>query len=273
MEGSHLGTLLTVAIALAIGVAPPAASGDDPAYDEMSGPLDRLPPGWVWIPRYSPDSWRGAYHDAVSGAFVSFDVGAGPSPVAFWRDPKRRRSEDRYEAGRVGALRFEWLDLPDFRARVIASHRRDLGLDPSVVYPEPGSFEERLYPPEGVRHLKATLADGKRWWPFEAELCDATQERRIRELLLGADRVARGRVGGWRGPAAVLGPEARDTFAEEPTYEAFVRRYGQGGIQRTGCEVFSLSYPVRGPDDHAIEEWRISFDRERRFLAKDLRPR
>jgi hypothetical protein len=257
-------------VVLSIGAENPGAA----AYDETAGPLDRLPPGWLWIPRYSPDSWRGAYHDSVSGAFVSFDRGRESNPVEYWRHAKRSHGDDRYERGRVASLTFEWLELPAFRNRIIAAHRADLGLDASVVYPEPGTYQERIYPPDGAVRIAVVLSVGGRSWPFEADLCGGPSQRdRIHDLLLGEDRVARNRVGGWRGPTAVLPSDAAKTLVEEPTFEAFVRRYGQGGIDRPDCDGLELLYPVRGATDSEWLEWHLTFDRERRFLRKDLRNR
>jgi hypothetical protein len=136
--------------------------------------LRELPDGWVHVPTHWVDQWHGTYHDAESGAYVSYAAyGPGKRP-----EMARPQPGDTVEEGVLGGFRYSALYGPDARSRY-----------------------ERAYegppPPEETAHLADPMLPGADAWllgvvfvlpygefSFEAPTYDAKQAERVRALLL-----------------------------------------------------------------------------------------
>ena len=91
-----------------------------PAVD--GGPLWGLPPGWVYLSHAHVDLWTGAYHDAASGAYVSF--GGGERLDTDWLGP---REGDTVTTGTLEGIPYRTVTIHNGQERMRAQIEEDFG--------------------------------------------------------------------------------------------------------------------------------------------------
>jgi hypothetical protein len=114
-------------------------------------PIGPLPSGWTYLPAEGIDTWAMVFHDAESGACVTFE--------AAWPFVVRPTPASGAEVGTANGVRYHLKRGAAWRCK----NRPALG----------GSF----FPPDA--------ADPSIVWSFSVDLCTDSRESRVREFILG----------------------------------------------------------------------------------------
>jgi hypothetical protein len=211
----------------------------------VPGPLGPLPDGWCALPKWGRDTWIGAYHDARSGAFVTFDCGKQYSADAWLK-----RGGQLTAHRKLGPATYRLVAAAEPRQRLVEYYRREVGPE----FPRLGSWEEWMLPPAEAReHLAVPFFTGRRRWTFESAVCDDAQERRVRDLLLGAPRLLVGAIGepmpdGGR----IVAEQLRDLQPGADLQTVFGRLGLPGSSYRWACDGLRLMYRVEKPSGIAL---------------------
>jgi hypothetical protein len=130
-------------------------------------PLKDLPSGWTYLRRQGVDTWPGAYHDRISGAFVEFDLGTGIF-TGWLSETAAQKQRLQCDDGQLGEVRFRRCRLP---GQVCGSQQGAAAARYRLVV----NFHTNSGP--------WTL------WSFAANLCDGLQAKRVEELLFEKNRL------------------------------------------------------------------------------------
>jgi hypothetical protein len=139
-------------------------------------PISGVPDGWLWMPTRVVDSAPGAYHDKISGAFVSYDGLDRDGILA----QSHRKEHPLRVSGHRGTTPYELEVIPDIREHLIDQGRRRWGSE----FPE-GTIAADTLPLAGARRLKLRFVTHSAEWWFTSDVYSKTQEKRVRQLLLG----------------------------------------------------------------------------------------
>jgi len=166
-----------------------ACAGDPSTTDrpETSGPLKDLPAGWVYLPRSYVDVWTGAYHDAVSGAFVSFIVGERVDEIEFWTDMQPNEPDVATTSGDVEGIPYRTVRVESPRDKMVNHLETEFGQPIEEL-----SGFARTLPPASCPSLRVVSfrpTNGDVTWAFTAASCNASQEARVTELLFSQMRI------------------------------------------------------------------------------------
>ena len=147
---------------------------DAPRQSSCEHPLSALPSGWIHVPQRTVDTWTGAFHDSLSGAFASFDVTTTANTA----------SESRANGNGAETTQGIADGIPYEVTRTV---------DPATTGAQNAAPDVR-----GAPALKGTVAPDRarisvsfrsaaRVWVFRATAYSRLQEERVRALLLGSD--------------------------------------------------------------------------------------
>jgi hypothetical protein len=219
---------LFLLVLLASGNAAPA-SGEDP--------WGGAGPAWVFVQREVIDSWPGIYHDAQSGACISFDV-AFPSVVTPLDAPKSAGS-----ATQAGV------------SNGIAYHMK---ITTNKACPDGRQIEVAFFPNAPDDQMPV--------WNSHADTCGALQYQRVHEFYFGAGR----------GPAVTARPATDgrllaksevDAVPLGATYQEIRSQLGASSWSDCGpSKGFTAEWTYRARP-HWIER-AFPFNREQRLVAK-----
>jgi hypothetical protein len=167
--GVYLGTFLDA--------RPPQTKADGRT---CRGPLV-APKEWTYIPLRTVDSWTGAYHDATSGAFVSFDVvwAGSEQALATFGTP----ASSVVKRGHIEGVAYEM-----YRTTDVPLDRLQVGCRGSSEGLNSRSADSATV-------LKVQFLTDDRLWTFAGSAVSGAQEKRISELLVERTlRLCRGRL-------------------------------------------------------------------------------
>jgi hypothetical protein len=136
-------------------------------------PIVSPPEGWLLIPGEVVDSLPGAYHDAVSGAYVVFD---GHRRGAFGAETPPTSPAGAHE-GYVAGVPYTSEVISNVREYLIARWTREYG-------EEPGSeVDQESIPLEGADRLRVAFHGRTAQWSFTSDIYSTEQDQRVRQLL------------------------------------------------------------------------------------------
>ena len=131
---------------------------------------------------------------------------------------------------------------------------------------------KRTIPPDGCGLLSVTFFVEKERWRFDATTCDASQEKRVRGLLLEKLRLDRSGAGKIAHSRA-LSPSTYNALTIGTTCAALMHDIGRPeGSYQTSKDGFALLYGMYlhpGTQESPVEA-RFFFDRLQRLIRKEL---
>lgn len=246
---------------LLLGTATAAATcAAERRVDHVAAPLANLPQGWQHIPQACIDCWIGAYHDSESGAYVRYSIGNV-------RDSTSEGASK--ETGTLGSARYEASTLKNARVEKGRALEQASGEKLEDLDPE----DTRSLPPAGCDVLAIVFYVENEAWTFDGTVCNPTQEKRIRDLLLGALRLSRGAKSTvHRSSKAVTGAEYERVAAGD-SCDKIMTDFGapEAAHQATATDI-GLTYFLRESGE-VVGEVDLLCDRTRRVVSKSVRRR
>jgi hypothetical protein len=258
---------------LLLGTATAGAS--QTAHPRVAQPLKALPDAWLHLPEFCSDCWTGAYHDRESGAYVRYSIFSGRVPAQSkpeWEKTARRHSA-RTTRGTLQGVRYATATYASARA-VVSRQLEELAGEPADQLID---AIRRTIPPDGCGLLSIVFYPGKEGWRFDATICDALQEKRVRQLLLEKRRLNQGGAGKIEHSTAIS-VTTYSAIATGETCEALMRAIGRPEASyQASREGFALLYWVKSPGtEQNLREARLFFDRSQQLVRKEVeaaRPR
>lgn len=225
-------------------------------------PLSELPSGWIHIPQRTVDTWTGAFHDSVSGAFVSFDVTTTSNTVGH---PRANRRGSETTQGIVDGIPYDLTRTNDPTAEGAQSTRPD----------GQGAPELKGNTDFGRARIVVSFRGAERVWVFRVTAYSQLQEERVRALLVGSDaHFCHGQPIEDPGHDTVVAANTYRSLRSGSTASAVLALLGRPqGSQPKGPDGLALWYLVSdGPSGY--RHARLDFDKSQRLQGKalDARP-
>jgi hypothetical protein len=267
----YVALALAVLLCLSQSTVGADAHGRDGGPCAPPQPLRDLPEGWMHLPTYWTDQWRGAYHDARSGAYVSYYTGSRNDA----RTRLMSRRGDVTETGVLAGVRYRLQSGPDARSRIKSLYTRG----PVLVELDPGEWArqlELLLPSPDARLLRVVFEVGKKdEWVFEAATYDAEQAERVRSLLLSSPRLwtaADPCDMAWRNPINVTWKACQGVNVGDTVVQGFSALGPPDTVRQSSRDGFAIVYSIRPEGDTTGRvKGSASFDfgREQRVTKKN----
>jgi hypothetical protein len=223
-------------------------------HPHCTQPLIDVAEGWILLPSAPVDSAPGAYHDAKSGAFVSFD-GTSRSGT------DHARGDFRGHAGVLRGVPYRIEEIRDVRNYLIEQRRRRFGSD----YPEriPGA-EDFLPLPDATR-LVVTFSAPSVEWRFSSDVYSGDQEDRVRQLLL-ADSAVCVELPAFERKASI-DRAAYLQLSSGDSVQQVLKRLGLPYLSRpSGRAGFALRYDLQDPDRNVQVD--LHFSQQQKLVKK-----
>ena len=231
---------------------------DAPRQSSCEHPLSALPSGWIHVPQRTVDTWTGAFHDSLSGAFASFDVTTTANTA----------SESRANGNGAETTQGIADGIPYEVTRTV---------DPATTGAQNAAPDVR-----GAPALKGTVAPDRarisvsfrsaaRVWVFRATAYSRLQEERVRALLLGSDaRLCHMQPTEDPGHETVVAAHTYRLLRHGSPASAVLALLGRPqGSQPRGPDGLALWYLVSdGPSGY--RHARLDFDKSQRLQEKTL---
>src|SRR5258708_4240789 len=179
-----------------------AARAEEPSQSCVAPPpqpLKDLPSGWLHLPQSCIDCWLGAYHDGESGAYVEYHVMPAKKHRG-WSETADGKTVTSNIEGTLDGIRYTLVRSPDAHGIMARYLERTTGSRIGDLIVE----VRRTLPPVGCDLLSAVFLAEPEAWTFDAAVCDAAQENRVRELLLSRLRLDKAPSGNTRWRAKVV---------------------------------------------------------------------
>ena len=228
---------------------------------EAPQPLRELPAGWEHLPQACLDCWVGAYHDSSSGAYLEYSVGP-PQLLAPGIEGPTLTGLDK-----IDGIRYTVSTQADARKTSQLALEKMTGSGVADLIPE----VRRTLPPEGCSLLSIQFHLDNATWSFNAAVCDPGQEARVRELLLGRQRLNLVPAGNTRWWSRVLSPRDVERAEVGSSVAGILSRLGRPETPyRVLKDQFALAYHVRRDGNHELVEATFTFNRSQRLVGKEI---
>lgn len=191
-------------------------------------PLTTAPEGWIYLEKDFIDTFPGAYHDSVSGAFVRVEVALVPHVISWSEHQARSR-------GAV-VTRAETDGVPYFMER-----RKHISADEQAKY--------RTKLEEGCEqiaiHFLPKGSEGPSWH-LRGEACTPTQEERMLALMRGMASTVKNWPDGVRPPSGrLVTPQELAGIAPGMNWERVRARLGPPAqAEKSAADGFVVTYDV-----------------------------